>query len=58
MAYSVDLRERVVNFVKAGGTRLQASRRFKVGEVTVYRWLKKTDRGRKLQPSLSPAVLA
>jgi len=43
MAYSVDLRERVVNFVNAGGTRLQASRRFKVGEATVYRWLSRQE---------------
>jgi transposase len=48
MGYSVDLRERVVKFVKTGGSRAQAARRFEVGEATVYRWL---GRGEKLAAS-------
>jgi len=38
-AYTLDLRERVVNFVEAGGTRAAAARCFRLGERTVYRYL-------------------
>ena len=38
-AYSLDLRERVVKFVEAGGTRAAAARCFRLGERTVYRYL-------------------
>ena len=38
-AYTLDLRERVVAFVKSGGTRSAAARRFSVGERSVYRYL-------------------
>ena len=39
MRYSKDLRERVVEFARRGGSKRQAGRRFRVGEATVYRWL-------------------
>lgn len=39
-AYSIDLRERVVDYVEQGGRKAEASRIFKVGRDTVYRWLK------------------
>jgi len=39
MAYSVDLRSRVVDFVKEGNTQEQASLIFKVGTATIERWL-------------------
>ena len=38
-AYALDLRERVVKFVQAGGTRAEAARRFQLGERSVYRYL-------------------
>jgi len=39
MAYSVDLRERVVGFVRDGGGSTEASRVFKVGRTTIHTWL-------------------
>ena len=39
MAYSVDLRVRVVGFVKQGNTHAEASEIFKVGTATIERWL-------------------
>lgn len=40
MRCSFDLRKRVVDFVKGGGSKAEAARRFNVGEASVYRWLK------------------
>lgn len=40
MRCSLDLRQRVVEFVRSGGSKAEAARRFKVGEASVYRWLK------------------
>jgi len=39
MIYSIDLRCRVVNFIKAGGSKSEASRRFQVSRPTIYSWL-------------------
>lgn len=39
MAYSVDFRECVISYVESGGSRISASRIFKVGERTVRRWI-------------------
>ena len=39
MIYGIDLRCRVVNFVKAGGSKAEAARRFNITEPTVYNWL-------------------
>ena len=41
-AYALDLRERVVKFVQAGGTRAAAARCFQLGERSVYRYLAAT----------------
>ena len=43
MAYSLDLRERVVEFVEAGGGITKAARLFKVGRATIYKWLNRED---------------
>ena len=43
MSYSIDLRERVVGFVKNGGSRAEASRTFKVSIWSVYDWLGRQD---------------
>ena len=40
MRCSLDFRQRVVNFVRSGGSKAEAARRFKIGEASVYRWLK------------------
>ncbi len=39
IAYSIDLRERVVSYIEAGGSRISASQIFSVGERTIRRWL-------------------
>lgn len=39
MAYSVDLRSRVIDFVRKGNTLEKASKIFKVGTSTIQRWL-------------------
>jgi len=39
VAYSKDLRERAVVFVREGGSKAEASRRFKVSKWCVYDWL-------------------
>lgn len=43
MAYSMDLRERVVKYVREGGSKAEAARRYEVSEATVYTWLKRED---------------
>ncbi|MFO0699950.1 MAG: IS630 transposase-related protein [Nitrospira sp.] len=40
MRCSIDLRQRVVEFLRGGGSKAEAARRFQVGEASVYRWLK------------------
>ena len=39
VTYSEDLRERVVAFVEAGGSKSEAARRFKVSRWCVYNWM-------------------
>ena len=39
MTYSQDLRERVVAFVEAGGSKSEAARRFNVSRWCVYDWM-------------------
>jgi excisionase family DNA binding protein len=39
MAYSLDLRERVVEYIENGGGISEAARLFRVGRSTIYRWL-------------------
>ena len=43
MAYSLDLRKRVVDYVENGGRVAQATRLFQVARATIYRWLGRTD---------------
>ena len=49
MAYSVDLRERVVNFVNAGHTQEEASLIFDVGTTTIKRWKSQLSRTGSLE---------
>jgi len=46
VSYSVDLRERVVSYVRGGGSPTTASELFQIGRTTLYRWLHLSD----LQP--------
>lgn len=39
MRYSKDLRRRVVKYVRQGGSKAEAARRFGVSRPTVYEWL-------------------
>ena len=39
MAYSQDLRQRILQFILQGGGRAEASKRYAISERTVYRWL-------------------
>ena len=39
MTCSIDLRERVVNYVRSGGSKAKAARRFSVSRQTVYNWM-------------------
>lgn len=39
MAYSLDLRTRVIGFIESGGSISEAARRFKINKSTVYDWL-------------------
>ena len=43
MAYSTDLRKRVLDFIEAGGKKAEAARRFSVERSTIYRWLAAED---------------
>ena len=43
MAYSTDLRKRVLDFIEKGGKKTEASRRFSVDRSTIYRWLAAKD---------------
>jgi len=43
MAYSLDYRQKVVNYVENGGSITKAAAIFKVGRATIYRWLGRED---------------
>lgn len=43
MSYSIDLRQRVVDYVHNGGSKAEASRRFCVSRSAVYEWLSRDD---------------
>ena len=43
MSYSIDLRERVVNYVQAGGSQVEAARVFGVTRRTIYNWMQRED---------------
>jgi transposase len=39
MAYSIDLRQRVINFIESGASKSSASKIYKVGLKTIDRWI-------------------
>ncbi|MBF0284505.1 MAG: helix-turn-helix domain-containing protein [Magnetococcales bacterium] len=51
MSYDLDLRERVIAFVKNGGRKTDAVRVFNVGRRTVYNWLARADLAPKVRDS-------
>lgn len=48
--YSLDLREKVIDFIKQGHTQTEATKVFGIGRTTIYRWLVKVSRGENLKP--------
>lgn len=49
-AYSVDLRERVLDFLKRNNDKKVASQLFKVGIATIYRWVRQQKEKGHLEP--------
>ena len=43
MSYSIDLRSLVVDYVRGGGLRSEASRLFGVDRKSIYNWLKRAE---------------
>ena len=43
MRCSNDLRKRVIAFVRGGGSKMEAARRFQVSRMSVYRWTNAAD---------------
>ena len=39
MPYSLDLRQKVINFVENGGTITKAAHTFRIERASIYRWL-------------------
>ena len=39
MPYSLDLRQKVMNFIEKGGTITEAAHTFGIGRASIYRWL-------------------
>jgi transposase len=44
-AYALDLRERVVQFIQGGGSKVEAARRFALARSSVYRYLAAAQKG-------------
>ena len=42
MPYSLDLRQKVVNYLDNGGSITEAAKVFKIGIASIYRWLNRT----------------
>ena len=43
MSYSLDLRKRVLDFLSNGGSKAEASRRYNVSRMCIYKWLAAED---------------
>lgn len=50
MAHSEDLRRRVVKFIRQGGSKAEASRRYEVGLRTIYAWMGRGDNQTPCKP--------
>jgi transposase-like protein len=53
-AYSLDLREKIVEYVKKGVSKSETARRFGVHRATVKRYCKRLDEHDTLQPRKAP----
>ena len=53
MAYSEDLRKRVLRFVQQGGSKAEAARRYEVHLRTVFVWLAQGDQHQRGKPGPS-----
>ena len=40
MRYSIDLRQRVLKYIKSGGTKVSAAKRFSISLGVIYQWLR------------------
>lgn len=49
MAYGIELREKIIQFVEKGGSKYKAAEIFGVNRQTIYNWLKRED----LKPTLN-----
>jgi transposase len=58
LTYSVDLRERVVVFVRNGGSKSEAARQFKVSRWCIYEWLSRESLKPKQQGCPGPWKLS
>jgi putative transposase len=43
MSYSLDLRERVIDWIEKGGSISKAAKIYQVGRATIYRWMSRED---------------
>lgn len=43
MAYSLELRKKVINYVENGGSPSKAAKVFQVGRASIYRWLERVE---------------
>ena len=50
MTYSTDLRTRTLSFIKEGGTKAEAARRFDVARSTIFTWLKQSEQHKAGKP--------
>ncbi len=55
-SYSVDLRERVLQYLEKNKNREAASRLFQVGVATIYRWLARKKEKGNIEPLRRPYV--
>ena len=55
-AYSLDLREKIVESVKKGVPKAETARRFGVDRATVKRYCKRLDEGGTLEPRKAPGT--
>ena len=53
-SYSVDLRERVLNYLEKNNNRKAASLLFQVGVATIYRWISRKKEKGNVQPLRRP----
>lgn len=43
MAYSIDLRQRALDFIENGGSKVEAAKLFNISREVIYKWLNASD---------------